>query len=155
VKRSLPLLAARLCHALRLRFACQCSSSGITKLRQGLSTAEVQVGGPGHVIDFDFQGLPHSGCELSASRPSLCHGLSRRCGEYLGGRDASIFVSQGGLGSATCRRGRVWKLGSGIGLFAEAQPAFVLSASTQVRRLFGNAGSAAFLMALALGVSVH
>lgn len=47
-------------------------------------------------------------------------------------------------------------LGSGIGLFAEVQPTFVLNApDPDYADFFGNGGAATFFANLTLGVNVH
>ncbi len=75
-----------------------------------------------------------------------------------GGADVLPFsFPRAGLGSAVhATAGVEYELGGGTGLFAEAQPTFVLNAPDRdFADFFGNAGSATFFVTLALGVNIH
>jgi hypothetical protein len=66
-----------------------------------------------------------------------------------GGRDGRAFSVHGTAGLET-------DVGSGIGLFAEVQPTYVLNAPDEdVEVLFCNEGAATFFGTLALGVRIH
>lgn len=130
------------------------SSSGVTPF------AEVQVGGPmADHVELRLSGVPLVIANFLQIDLLYTQGLSEALRGYVGaGADVLPFsFPRAGLGSAVhATAGVEYGLGSGIGLFAEAQPTFVLNApDTDFADFFGNAGSATFFATLALGVNVH
>ncbi len=130
------------------------SSSGVTPF------AEVQVGGPvADNVELRLSGVPLVIANFLQVDLLYTRGLSKTLRGYVGGGADTLPFSfpRAGLGSAIhATAGIECELGSGIGLFAEAQPTFVLNApDTDFADFFGNEGSATFFATLALGINVH
>lgn len=130
------------------------SSSGLSPF------ADVQVGGPvADHVELRLSGVPLVIANFLQVDLLYTKGLSEALRGYVGGGADVLPFSfpRAGLGSAVhATAGVEYELGGGIGLFAEAQPTLVLNAPDRdFADFFGNAGSATFFVALALGVNVH
>ena len=122
--------------------------------------AELQVGGPlADNVELRLSGLPLVVFNLLQVDLLYTEQISEALRGYAGGGadmlQNCLFTS--GLAFAIhATAGVESQLGSGIGLFAEAQPTFVLNAPDEdVALFYGNAGSATFFVTLALGINLH
>lgn len=120
----------------------------------------LQVGGPlADNVELRLSGLPLVVFNLLQVDLLYTEELSEALRGYAGGGvdmlQYSFFTS--GLAFAVhATAGVESQIGSGIGLFAEAQPTFVLNAPDEdVSLFFGNAGSATFFVTFALGLNFH
>ena len=130
------------------------SSSGITPfggVQVGVTTVEN--------VELRLSGLPILLVNVFQLDLLYTRRLAETLRGYVGGGGdifQAAFADDGLAYAVHATAGVEANVGSGVGLFAEAQPTYVLNAPDRdVALLLGNEGAATFFGTLSLGVNVH